>query len=156
MQAAQQSASHLRLGQTLPSPALWVSEKQSQEFWHHSSAQYGSHGKPEKMGHSQIPRKSPGFLTHKAAQWLEVFISAVSLPARPGPGLCSLVTAILVPRASVFYHAPRTLYFLLSLPRNVSLLVYRTHSCSFCKSDSSQSCLLFMMPTHSSCSTNTS
>lgn len=91
MQAAQQSASHLRLGQTLPSPALWVSEKQSQEFWHHSSAQYGSHGKPEKMGHSQIPRKSPGFLTHKAAQWLEVFISAVSLPARPGPGLCSLV-----------------------------------------------------------------
>ena len=43
------------------------------------------------MGHSQTARKSPGFSTRKAAQWPEVFLSVVSLPARPGPGLCSLV-----------------------------------------------------------------
>ena len=86
---------------------------------------------------------------------------SLSLQSRCLPGLdqVSVVwwnTAILVPRACVFSQAPRPLYFLLSLPRKVSLLVYRTHSCPFCKSDSSQSCLLFMVPAHSSCSLNTS
>lgn len=110
-----------------------------------------------KWGTPKLPGKVQASQQIKQPSgWKSLSLQSHCLPGLDQVSVVWWNIAILVPRASVFYHAPRTLYFLLSLPRSVSLLVYRTHSCSFCKSDSSQSCFLFMVPIHSSCSTNTS